>query len=123
MIGSPELVRCPVCGSRKIYALTIGASDMYCYCRGEGTLMESVDDPATTLSDPDEDRYSFDLPTSEPVNVELLGTIGLGAEANAEPDSEHEMDAVYSAPGARHKISAVLRGLGKNFRAKSSRTH
>ena len=122
MIGSPDLVRCPVCGSRKIKNVSVaGVTETYCYCRAEGTVMESVDDRVATLVDPDEDRYSYsDNPAAlEPGSVEPKSETVTGSISEALV-LEDELDADPIPAG--NKITRAIFRLGKKFRAKRDLT-
>ena len=91
MIRSPELVRCPVCGSKKINSFKArGTAEMLCFCRGEGTVMESLDDREVTLADPDEDRYGLGQTSSESINTESQA---ISAQTGNIYDDSNDIDA------------------------------
>lgn len=112
MIRSPELVRCPVCGSKKINSFKVrGSAEMLCFCRGEGTVMESLDDREVTLADPDEDRYSLGPSDSKPINTEsqaISAPTGYVDESN-EIDANNRIGVTATKPsGIRSILSRFL---------------
>ena len=113
MIRTPELVRCPVCGSKKINSFRVrGSEEMLCFCRGEGTVMESLVDRENTLSDPDEDSYSLGPTNSEQSNTEsqaISALTGYVEEKPNEIDADNNFDTTASKPrGIRSLLSRML---------------
>jgi hypothetical protein len=113
MQSTPELVRCPVCGSKKIKRITIDASaETLCYCRGEGTVMESLIARVETLSDPYQDQYSDTGEISTPKDAEPQESIAPDGQSDAveyRMNGEHGTAAPTSSKGLRGFIARFRR--------------